>query len=108
MPYVGTPWPDIDPTIERSYTYDFSLRLAPGDSIASVTWDLSPAPDSVYTSPDPNSNSRLSDLSNTETMATAWLSNCLPLVRYRLTAYIVTALGMKDDLFSYIKCNPIV
>lgn len=108
MPYVGDPWPDIDPTIVRPYTYDFVLRLATGDSIASVTWDLSPAPDSYHTAPDPDSNSRLSQSSHTTSKTTVWLSNCLAGVRYRITATITTTLGMKDDLFSYIKCNPIV
>jgi hypothetical protein len=108
MAYIGQDWPDIDPAVIRPYTYDFTLRLAPGDVIASVTWDLSVAPAPFYSGSDSASNTKLATFSNTNVLTTAWLSNALPGVRYRLTATIITNLGMKDDLFSYIKCNPIV
>lgn len=107
MPYTGTDWANSDPTMVRPYTYDFTNRLPSGDTIVSVTWTLEVFPVPLYAGSDPSPASKLSTPSFSGTTATIWAGPGLVAgVRYRLTAFIQSEMGISDDLFSYISVDP--
>jgi hypothetical protein len=106
MAYVGKDWDPVDPTIKRPYTYDFSLRMPSDDTIASVDWELVVAPTDVYTADDPSPSSHISNEGSSGALASAWLDSLVENCRYKLTAFITTTAGIKDDLFAYIVCVP--
>jgi hypothetical protein len=102
----GDDWEDVEPWQKLQYEYDFSDRLAPGDTISTVAWSLDLAPMTGYRATDGNPAGHISNTSHDGTTATCWLDTLVAHARYALVAKITTANGSKDDLWAYVKCNP--
>lgn len=106
MPYTGTNWPNVDTESRRPYTYDFSNRLPESDAIASVVWELTVHPNLTYRNLDPNAQTHVGTPSFDSNSCTIWVEDLLENVRYKLAAFITSAGGVQDDLFSFIQCDP--
>lgn len=106
MSYVGKDWDPVDPEVKRPYTYDFSLRMPQDDTISAVVWELTVAPTDVYTGSDPTPETHISAEGQSGSLASCWLDGLVANCRYKLTAFITTTAGVKDDLFAYIVCTP--
>ena len=107
MPYTGRDWDNVDPTSELPYTYDFSNRIPDSDSITAVTWTMECTPNNQYTVIDPSPNSYFGNSSASQFEVTMWIGpGLVGNTRYKLIASITTQSGIKDDLFSYINCDP--
>jgi hypothetical protein len=73
-----------DPEAILDYTIDWSEWLPEGDTLAAATWTV-PA------------GLTLDSQSNTEALATGWLSGGLLGSTYVVTCHITTAAGRQDD-----------
>lgn len=105
MPYLGQNWPDTDTESRRQYSYDFSDSVPLGDAITAVVWELTVHPNSTYVALDPASSTKTDTPGQVGNVVTVWADDLLENVRYKLTAFITTTSGVKDDLYSYIQVN---
>lgn len=115
MAFYGRLWPDVDQGNRFPYTYDFKGRLPTSDTIVDTgddipVWELKVEPEGLYDGVDPRDLSTLitdTTINNTNgNKVTAWVEDLVPGVRYKLVAFITSAAGVKDDLYSFIRCNP--
>jgi hypothetical protein len=83
-------WPDKDPDEVLDYDADWSLRMAAGELISSVVWDIEPT-----TVPSLDIDSQSHD-DPTQT-ATVWLSAGLAGTNYKINCHIVADSGREYD-----------
>lgn len=102
-----TNFADIAPDEQINLAIDFTSRLSPGDTIASITnWTCTVADDSL--APDAAPSSRLiGSPSLSGAVVTQAVGNCLSGVTYVMEALVQTAAGDKLSIWSPINCIPV-
>ena len=79
-----------DPAAKLDYTFDWSARLALGDTIVNRSWTIAPATDVTLAG---------------QTTATVFVSTLTRGKTYVLTEHVVTAAGVIDEQSVTIVCE---
>jgi hypothetical protein len=101
MPYIGQDFGDVDVGQIVTFSIDFRLELAAGETVTSTTWEIA-----VEHGSDPKVSTRLVD--GAEMNGTVSLQQAGPFLAntvYTLIATCETNHGNKPMLWAYVKCK---
>lgn len=101
--YVGNDFDPSDTGEDEIYEFNFTLRLATGETIQSAIWTCKVA---AGTDPSPASHLQGSPATSPDgTRTQILIGGLIPSNKYLLEAMITTSLGQEKSLWSHVTCS---